>query len=80
MEAKYLKVLVAERIADKGVEKLREAGLDVDFNPTIKRDELLKIIGEYLSLIHISRPHPPQQGKTGQNPKNGKNIFYTSFQ
>ena len=46
-----MKVLVAERIADKGVEKLREAGLDVDFNPTIKRDELLKIIGEYDALI-----------------------------
>ncbi len=46
-----MKVLVAERIADKGVEKLRESGLEVDFNPTIKREELLEIIGEYDALV-----------------------------
>lgn len=46
-----MKVLVAEKIADKGVEKLREAGLEVDFEPKITREELLERIGEYDALV-----------------------------
>lgn len=46
-----MKVLVAEKIADEGVEKLREAGLDVTFNPKITREELLDCISQYDALV-----------------------------
>jgi D-3-phosphoglycerate dehydrogenase len=46
------RVLVAERISDKGVEKLKaEANLDVTVQFDIKRDELLKVIGGYDALV-----------------------------
>jgi D-3-phosphoglycerate dehydrogenase len=49
--AKGMKVLVAEKIADEGVDALKEAGLEVNFSPKISREELLSIIGEYDALI-----------------------------
>lgn len=46
------KVLVAERISDKGVAKLQEnLNLDVTVNFEIPREELMKIIGDYDALI-----------------------------
>jgi D-3-phosphoglycerate dehydrogenase len=46
------KVLVAERISDKGVERLKaEANLEVTVNFDISREELLKVIGDYDALI-----------------------------
>ncbi len=46
-----MKVLVSEKIAQKGVDILNEAGLDVDFRPSITREEILEIIGEYDALV-----------------------------
>ena len=46
------KVIVAERISDKGVEKLKaNPNLEVTVNFEIPREELLKIIGDYDALI-----------------------------
>lgn len=46
-----MKVLVSEKIAQKGVDILNEAGLEVDFRPTITRDELLAVVGSYDALV-----------------------------
>ncbi|MCH3914080.1 MAG: phosphoglycerate dehydrogenase [Acidaminococcaceae bacterium] len=47
-----MKVIVTERISDKGVELLKaEKGLDVDVCFDIPRDELLKVIGKYDAVI-----------------------------
>ncbi|HDP70357.1 MAG TPA: phosphoglycerate dehydrogenase, partial [Actinobacteria bacterium] len=46
-----MKVLVKEKIAEAGVEKLKEAGFDVNFAPEMSRDEMLNVIDEYDGLI-----------------------------
>ncbi|MEG2406668.1 MAG: phosphoglycerate dehydrogenase, partial [Clostridiales bacterium] len=46
-----MKVLVAEKIADKGVEELRKSGLEVDFNPKLTREEILDCIDQYDALV-----------------------------
>lgn len=45
-----MKVLVAESIAESGIERLR-AELDVDVRTGLSREELLEIIGDYDALI-----------------------------
>ncbi|MDD6651714.1 MAG: phosphoglycerate dehydrogenase [Eggerthellales bacterium] len=45
------KVLVSEKIADAGVEALRERGLAVDVRLGLSRDQLIDIIGEYDALV-----------------------------
>ncbi|SDE22060.1 phosphoglycerate dehydrogenase [Sporomusa acidovorans] len=46
-----MKVLVSEQIAQKGIEKLTQEGVNVDVKPGLPREELLSIIGEYDGLI-----------------------------
>ena len=46
-----MKVLVAERIGDPGVELLREHGLDVDLGVGWERDELERRIGAFEGLL-----------------------------
>ena len=47
-----MKVIVTERISDKGVELLKAApGLEVDVCFDIPRDELLKVVGKYDAVI-----------------------------
>ena len=46
-----MKVLISEKIAQKGVEKLTQEGVSVDVKSGLSREELLKIIGEYDGLI-----------------------------
>ncbi|MCC5912172.1 MAG: phosphoglycerate dehydrogenase [Clostridiaceae bacterium] len=46
-----MKVLVAEKIAEKGIEVLRKEGLQVDVKLGIDREELLKIIKDYDGII-----------------------------
>lgn len=45
------KIIVAEKIAQKGVDLLIEKGYDVRFDPKISREELLEVIGDYDGLI-----------------------------
>jgi D-3-phosphoglycerate dehydrogenase len=46
------KVLVADPIAERGIQELKYGGsLDVTVNTGIKEEELLKIIGEYSGLV-----------------------------
>jgi D-3-phosphoglycerate dehydrogenase len=45
-----LKVLISDELSPAAVEIFRHRGLEVDFNPGIKKPELLKIIGEYDGL------------------------------
>lgn len=45
-----IKVIVAEKIADEGVEILKKE-FHVDFRPGIKQDELLEIIEDYDALV-----------------------------
>ena len=48
------KVLVADPIADAGIEELKsDPALDVDVRIGISENELLKDASLYLSLIHI---------------------------
>ncbi len=49
---KKAKVLVADAIAERGIEQLREVpGLEVDVRPGLKEDQLCQIIGDYDALI-----------------------------
>ena len=46
-----MKVLVSDKISDKGVEILKKAGIDVDVKTGMKPDELKACIGEYHGLV-----------------------------
>ncbi|KAF0144080.1 MAG: D-3-phosphoglycerate dehydrogenase [Nitrospirae bacterium] len=46
-----MKVLVSDKISDKGVEILKKAGLTVDVKTGMKPDELKACIGEYQGLV-----------------------------
>ncbi|VBB06708.1 d-isomer specific 2-hydroxyacid dehydrogenases signature 3 [Lucifera butyrica] len=46
-----MKILVAETISEKGIEKLMNEGMTVDVNTKLSREELLKVIGEYDAII-----------------------------
>jgi len=46
-----MRVLVAEKIADSGVERLRAEGHDVDVQTDLAREQLLERIGSYDALI-----------------------------
>jgi len=46
-----MKVLVKEKIAEAGVQQLRDDGFDVTFAPDMPADEMMKTIGEYDALI-----------------------------
>ncbi|MDU2064521.1 MAG: phosphoglycerate dehydrogenase [Sporomusaceae bacterium] len=46
-----MKILISEKIADKGVEKLVQEGATVHVLPNLSREELLAKIGEYDGLI-----------------------------
>src|SRR3954463_3418083 len=43
-------VLVSDELSPRAVEIFRERGIDVDFKPGLKPDELKKIIGQYDGL------------------------------
>ena len=50
------KVLVAEKVMDVALGLLRSKGIEVDYRPTVSREELLEIIGAYDGLIVRSLP------------------------
>ncbi len=43
-------VLVSDELSPRAVEIFRERGIDVDFKPGLKPDELKQIIGKYDGL------------------------------
>lgn len=49
------KVLVCDKIDEKGVEIMRKAGLQVDYQPEIKADELITAVKNYDVLVVRSR-------------------------
>ncbi len=49
------KILVCDPIHEEGTEKLKQAGFEVDINPTITAEQLKKIVSEYDALIVRSR-------------------------
>jgi len=49
------KVLVCDLIHEEGIEKLKQAGLEVDVNPTISHDQLRRAVSNYDALIVRSR-------------------------
>lgn len=46
-----MKILVSDKLSEKGVAILRDGGLDVDVKTGFSPEELLKIIGEYDGLV-----------------------------
>jgi D-3-phosphoglycerate dehydrogenase len=50
-----VKVLVCDPIHREGIEKLEEAGFEVDVNPTISHEQLKEVVSEYDALIVRSR-------------------------
>ncbi|HEX9093024.1 MAG TPA: phosphoglycerate dehydrogenase [Coriobacteriia bacterium] len=46
-----MKVLVADKISDTGIEKLRADGFEVDVKTGLSEEELVAIIGEYDAMI-----------------------------
>ncbi|HLF86205.1 MAG TPA: phosphoglycerate dehydrogenase, partial [Nitrospiria bacterium] len=46
-----MKVLVSDKLSDKGVEILRSAGLTVDVKTKLTKEDLLKDIAEYDGLV-----------------------------
>ncbi|MFQ5836473.1 MAG: hydroxyacid dehydrogenase [Candidatus Bathyarchaeia archaeon] len=49
------KILVCDSIHEEGIEKLKQAGFEVDVNPTITPERLTKIVSNYDALIIRSR-------------------------
>lgn len=50
-----IKVLVCDPVNEKGVEKLEQAGFEVDVDPTITAEQLTRIVSEYDAIIVRSR-------------------------
>jgi len=50
-----MKVLVCDPIHEDGIAKLKQAGFEVDVNPTVTADELRAVVPEYDALIVRSR-------------------------
>lgn len=50
-----MKVLVCDSISAKAVERMRQAGLEVDVNDKITPEELLQVIGRYDAMVVRSR-------------------------
>ena len=49
------KVLVCDEIDQKGIEIMKKSGLQVDYKPEIKSDELVKLAKDYDILVVRSR-------------------------
>lgn len=49
------RVLVCDAIHQDGMKKLRESGFIVDEKPTITKEELVKVVGDYDALVVRSR-------------------------
>jgi D-3-phosphoglycerate dehydrogenase len=49
------KILVCDLVHEEGIEKLKQAGFEVDVNPMITSEQLIKIISDYDALIVRSR-------------------------
>ena len=49
------KVLVCDPIHEEGIEKLKQAGLEVEVNPTISHEQLRRVVSNYDALIVRSR-------------------------
>lgn len=49
------KILVCDPVHEEGIEKLKQAGFDVDINPTITLEQLIKTVSNYDALIVRSR-------------------------
>jgi D-3-phosphoglycerate dehydrogenase len=50
-----MRILVCDPIPEEGIEKLKQAGFEVDVNPTITPEQLTKIVSNYDVLIVRSR-------------------------
>lgn len=50
-----IKVLICDPVHEDGIKRLRQAGFEVDVNPTISGEELKQIVSEYDALIVRSR-------------------------
>jgi D-3-phosphoglycerate dehydrogenase len=48
---KIMKVLVADKISDSGIELMRASGLEVDVSTGLSEDEIVKIIASYDALV-----------------------------
>ncbi len=46
-----MRVLVSDSLSEKGIEILKNAGLSVDVNTKLSKEELLKVIGDYDGLV-----------------------------
>ena len=49
------KILVCDPVHEEGIKKLKQAGFEVDVNPTITPEQLTKIVSNYDALIVRSR-------------------------
>ena len=49
------KILVCDPVHEEGIEKLKQAGFEVEVNPTITPEQLTKIVSNYDALIVRSR-------------------------
>jgi D-3-phosphoglycerate dehydrogenase len=54
-DALKTKILVCDPVHEEGIEKLKQAGFEVDVNPTITPEQLTKIVSNYDALIVRSR-------------------------
>lgn len=50
-----MRILVCDPVHEEGIEKLKQAGFEVDVNPTITSEQLTKIVSNYDVLIVRSR-------------------------
>jgi len=46
-----MRVLVSDKLSEKGIEIMKKAGLEVDLKPGMSHEELLNVIGDYHGLV-----------------------------
>src|SRR3954471_14954798 len=69
-----LKILVADKLADEGLEFLKSSGIDFDVKIGLSDDELAAVAGNYDAMIARSAPKKSAISKALQNPGQLKAI------
>ena len=63
-----MRVLIADKFADQGIEALRQAGCEVVCNPELKEDAMVKAIGETkptVLIVRSTKVKPPMLDASG---------------
>jgi len=61
-----MKILIADKFSENHLDRLKKLGCDVTYNPTVKAEELPKLIGPYKILVVRSKQVTAETIKAGE--------------